>query len=121
GLGKVDLDRDRRAGLVRAVRGRGGDAADGRRGRVDDEVLVRAQAAGGARRGERERGGVERAVADRAAVERQRAGTDVAEVGGGIARRDGVGEGQRRAAAAAGVVDDLVRGAGLERQLRRAG
>src|SRR5205823_2986339 len=109
---EVDLDRDRRPCLVRAVRGRGRHTRDGGRGRVDDQVLVGAERVGGAGRGERERGGVERRVLDRAAVERERGRVVVVEVGARVARGHRVGEGQRIRAAAGGVVDELVGGAG---------
>src|SRR5439155_28355 len=116
-LGEVDLERDDVAGLVRAVRGRGGDAGDGRRGRVDDEILVGAERVGGAGRGERQRRGVERRVLDRAAVERERGRVVVVEVGAGVAGGDRIGKGQGRGAAARRVVDYLVGGAGLEHLL----
>src|SRR5207237_1129647 len=96
-------------------------AGHGGGGGVDDEVLVRAEAAGGAGRGERERGRVERRVADGAAVEGERGGVVVVEVGGGVAGGDGVVEAEGRGAAAARVGDDGVGRARFERQQRCPG
>ena len=58
---------------VRAVGRRRRDVGHGRRGRVDDDVLVGAERAGRAGSGQGQGGGVVGGVLDRAAVERQRA------------------------------------------------
>src|SRR5207237_214571 len=92
-----------------------------RRGGVDDEVLVGAERVGGAGRGEGQGRVVGGRVTDRPAVQRQRGGVVVVEVGAGVAGGDRIGKGQGRGAAARRVVDDLVGGPRLERQLRRPG
>src|SRR5207237_143951 len=75
----------------------------------------------GARGRERQGRVVGGRVRDRAAVEGERGGGAVVEVGGGVAGLDGVVEGQRRGAGAGGVVGGPRGGRGVESQLRRAG
>ena len=97
-----------------------GARRDGGGDRVDDDVLLAAEARGAADRRERERRVVARAVLDRPAVQRERAGRRVVEVGGVVARLHRVVEGQGRRAGARGVVRGARRRR-VERQLRRAG
>ena len=110
-----------RADPVGAV-GRGrGDAGHGRRGGVDDDRLFR-RASRRARCRQGEDGGVGvgatvSKIVPPLSVRAQRC-LVVVELGAVLAGGDGVGEGQRAGAAAAGVAR---RAAGVERQLRRAG
>src|SRR5207237_1254791 len=75
----------------------------------------------GARGRERQGRVVGGRVRDRAAVQRERGGGAIVEVGGGVAGLDGVVEGQCRGAGAGGVVGGSRGGRGVEGQLRRAG
>src|SRR5207302_5555497 len=97
------------------------DRADRRRGGVDDDVLRVAEAVRGARRRQRQRRVVGGRVRDRAAVQRERGGGAVVEVGGGVAGLPRVVDGRRRGARAGGVVGGSRGGRGVESQLRRAG
>src|SRR5439155_34753 len=98
-----DRDGDHAAGGVGAVGGARADRADRRRGGVDDDVLVGAEAVGGAGAGEGEGGGVGGGVLDRAAGEGEGGRGSVVEVGGGISRSDRVVEDERRGARARAV------------------
>src|SRR5207244_2531868 len=82
------------------------------------EGVCGGERAGAAGDGQREHRVVRGGVADRAAVERQCGGGGVIQIGAVLPGGDGVREGQRVGAGAAGVVDCR---AAVERQPRRAG
>ncbi len=100
-------------------RGRAAGRRDG--AHIDDQGLVRAKRVGRARHGQGQGGSVAGRVLDGAAVERQRGGGNVIQVGAGFAGLHRVVERQRAGAAATGVVDRAVGGAGFQGQLRGAG
>src|SRR5581483_5923754 len=115
GAGEVRGQRGRV--VARAVRGRGRHGG-GRVGRVDLDVLLAAERARPADRRQGERRVVGCRVLDRAAVQGQRAGGRVVEVGRVLAGGDRVGEGERGAAGAAAVARGTAR---VQCELRRAG
>ena len=81
---------------------------NGWRGGVDNECAVAGEGIAAVNGGEFECGVVACGVFDGAAVERERGGGLVVEIGSGVACLDGVGEGEGVGARARGIVDGSI-------------